>query len=101
MMEIIWVILIVIVAAICAALLGKQTDRQEENIMEEKAIRFAEECYIEGIIPIQKVKRLAEFYLVEESERTIEWQEARKIEKIKGCRWIYKGMRSFSRRKPA
>ena len=78
MMEIIWVILIVIVAAICAALLGKQTDRQEENIMEEKAIRFAEECYIEGIIPIQKVKRLAEFYLVEESERTIEWQEARK-----------------------
>ena len=45
MMEIIWVILIVIVAAICAALLGKQTDRQEENIMEEKAIRFAEECY--------------------------------------------------------
>lgn len=78
MMEIIWVILIVIVAAICAALLSKQTDRQEENIMEEKAIRFAEECYIEGIIPIQKVKRLAEFYLVEESERTIEWQEARK-----------------------
>lgn len=78
MMEIIWVILIVIVAAICAALLGKQTDRQEENVMEEKAIRFAEECYIEGIIPIQKVKRLAEFYLVEESERTIEWQEARK-----------------------
>lgn len=78
MMEIIWVILIVIVAAICAALLGKQIDRQEENVMEEKAIRFAEECYIEGIIPIQKVKRLAEFYLVEESERTIEWQEARK-----------------------
>ena len=50
----------------------------EENHFRCIAIRFAEECYIEGIIPIQKVKRLAEFYLVEESERTIEWQEARK-----------------------
>ena len=51
---------------------------QKVKRLAEKAIRFAEECYIEGIIPIQKVKRLAEFYLVEESERTIEWQEARK-----------------------
>lgn len=82
MMEIIWVILIVIVAAICAALLGKQTDRQEENIMEEKAIRFAEECYIEGIIPIQRVKRMAEFYLVQESKQRIDWREAQeRIEK--------------------
>ena len=82
MMEIIWVILIVIVAAICAALLGKQTDRQEENVMEEKAIRFAEECYIEGIIPIQRVKRMAEFYLVQESKQRIDWREAQeRIEK--------------------
>lgn len=45
----------------------------------ERAIRFAEECYIEGIIPIEKVKQIAEFYLVEESKRRIDWPKAAKM----------------------
>lgn len=76
MMEMVWCLLIVAAAVICAQILGKQ--KEERKRTEEDAIRFAEECYIEGIIPIQKVKRLAEFYLVEESEGKISWSESAK-----------------------
>lgn len=76
MTEIIWVVFIVIAAAVCAVVIGKKETKQNFEKIEERAILFAEECYIEGIIPIQKVKRMAEFYMVEESNRSIQWDEA-------------------------
>lgn len=82
MTEIIWILAIVLAACICAAVLGK---REQERSIEElvnNAILFGEECYIEGIIPIQRVKRIAEFYLVQESGQRIDWKEAQeRIEK--------------------
>lgn len=82
MTEIIWTLAIVLAACVCAAILGK---REQERSIEElvnSAILFGEECYIEGIIPIQRVKRMAEFYLVQESGQRIDWREAQeRIEK--------------------
>lgn len=82
MTEIIWTLAIVLAACICAVVLGK---REQERSIEElvnSAILFGEECYIEGIIPIQRVKRMAEFYLVQESKQRIDWREAQeRIEK--------------------
>ncbi len=74
--EIIWVVIIVLTASVCAVMLGRKEKKMLENL-EERAIRFGEECYIEGIIPIEKVKRLAAFYLMKESPEAIEKKEAR------------------------
>ena len=79
-MEIIWILLIVAAAGICAMMVGKQEMKREGVLMleemQEQAIRFSEGCYIEGIIPIQKVKRMATFYLVHQSKGRIGKQEA-------------------------
>ena len=49
----------------------------------ERAVRFGENCYVEGIIPIQKVKRLAAFYLQEEAPEKME--QAQAMQQIEEC----------------
>lgn len=79
-MEVLWILLIVVVAGICAIMVGKQEMKREGVMMleemKEQAVRFSEECYMEGIIPIQKVKQMAVFYLAQESKGRIGKREA-------------------------
>ena len=49
----------------------------------ERAVRFGEDCYVEGIIPIQKVKRLAAFYLQEDAPEKME--QAQAMQQIEEC----------------
>ncbi len=79
-MEFIWIILIVLIASLCAVLLGRKEKEKSMEELEIRAIEFGEECYIQGMIPIQKVKQLAQFYLVQESDGRVTWGEA--IERI-------------------
>ena len=52
--------------------------RKREWQIEDKAIRFGEEGYIEGVVPIGKVKALARFYLMQHSEENLTLQQAEK-----------------------
>ena len=74
-MEAVCVALILLSALLFAILLGNNSETKKS---EERAIRFAEECYIEGIIPIGEVKRMAAFYLMEEAKGKINRKEAGK-----------------------
>lgn len=81
-MEMIWVILILFAAFICAVVFGKTETKKSLEELETRAIQFGEECYIQGMIPIQKVKQFAQFYLVQESDGRVDWAEsAERIEK--------------------
>lgn len=57
-MEFIWVIIIVAGAFAAAMLLNVKEHKRTLEELAERAVRFGEDCYVEGIIPIQKVKRL-------------------------------------------
>lgn len=80
LIEIIWILLIVAIAGICAMMVGNREIKREEvrslEEIAERAVRFSEDCYMEGIIPIQRAKRLAVFYLMQESKGRIGKQEA-------------------------
>ena len=54
-MEFIWVIIIVAGAFAAAMLLNVKEHKRTLEELAERAVRFGEDCYVEGIIPIQKV----------------------------------------------
>ena len=81
-MEFIWVIIIV-AGAFAAALLNVKEHKRTLEELAERAVRFGENCYVEGIIPIQKVKRLAAFYLQEEAPEKME--QAQAMQQIEEC----------------
>ncbi len=81
-MELIWMILILLTAIVCAVVFGKTETKKSLEELETRAIQFGEECYIQGMIPIQKVKQFAQFYLVQESNGRVSWEESvQRIEK--------------------
>lgn len=56
LIEIIWILLIVAIAGICAMMVGNREIKWEEvrslEEIAERAVRFSEDCYMEGIIRI-------------------------------------------------
>ena len=82
-MEFIWVIIIVAGAFAAAMLLNVKEHKRTLEELAERAVRFGENCYVEGIIPIQKVKRLAAFYLQEEAPEKME--QAQALQQIEAC----------------
>ncbi len=82
-MEIIWVIVIVAGAFTASMLLNIKRRKRTLEELAQRAVRFGENCYIEGIIPIQKVKRMAAFYLEEESIDSMQPGEA--MQEIEEC----------------
>lgn len=82
-MEWIWVIVIVAGAFAAAMLLNVKEHKRTLEELTERAVRFGENCYVEGIIPIQKVKRLAAFYLQEEAPERME--QAQAMQQIEEC----------------
>ena len=83
LMEIIWVIVIVAGAFTASMLLNIKRRKRTLEELAQRAVRFGENCYIEGIIPIQKVKRMAAFYLEEESIDSMQPGEA--MQEIEEC----------------
>lgn len=79
-----WIWMLGILAVAIGAAVGvewyqrRYRRRQREWQMEDKAIRFGEEGYIEGVVPIGKVKALARFYLMKHSEEELTLQQAEK-----------------------
>ena len=66
-----------------AMLLNVKEHKRTLEELAERAVRFGEDCYVEGIIPIQKVKRLAAFYLQEEAPEKME--QAQAMQQIEEC----------------
>lgn len=70
-----WIWMMGIIAVAIGAAVGMEwyqrrcRRRKREWQIEDKAIRFGEEGYIEGVVPIGKVKALARFYLMQHSEK--------------------------------
>ena len=65
--------------------------RRREWQMEDRAIRFGEEGYMEGVGPIGKVKALARVYLMKHSEEELTLQEAEKRIEERLQRYIREG----------
>lgn len=79
-----WIWMLGIIAVAIGAAVGVEwyqrrcRRKRREWQMEDKAIRFGEEGYIEGVVPIGKVKALARFYLMKHSEEELTLQQAEK-----------------------
>ena len=79
-----WIWMMGIIAVAIGAAVGMEwyqrrcRRRTREWQIEDKAIRFGEEGYIEGVVPIGKVKALARFYLMQHSEENLTLQQAEK-----------------------
>lgn len=79
-----WIWMLGIIALAIGAAVGVEwyqrrcRRRRREWKLEDKAIRFGEEGYIEGVVPIGKVKALARLYLIKHSEKVLTPQQAEK-----------------------
>ena len=79
-----WIWMLGIIAVAIGAAVGMEwyqrrcRRRKRGWRIEDKAIRFGEEGYIEGVVPIGKVKALARFYLMQHSEENLTLQQAEK-----------------------
>lgn len=83
-----WIWMLGIIAVAIGAAVGMEwyqrrcRRRKREWQIEDEAIRFGEEGYIEGVVPIGKVKALARFYLMKHSEERLTARQAE--ERIEG-----------------
>ena len=79
-----WIWMLGIIAVAIGAAVGMEwyqrrcRRRKRGWRIEDKAIRFGEEGYMEGVVPMGKVKALARFYRMQQSEENLTLQQAEK-----------------------